>query len=139
VAISTSMPTSSPYWTPCWQVRATMLRYVPINGPRRTPKQSATIAKTSAATVSTPRPDVVNTAANRREIRTDRNVAPTAQGLPTGVARPRASWAGAKPDVAGGRLRAVDDTLCRKRGLTVYGTGMHHDPLISSRAKPLVS
>src|SRR5262249_42496224 len=30
-------------------------------------------------------------------------------------------------------------TLCRKRGLTVYGTGMHHDPLISSRAKPLVS
>lgn len=34
---------------------------------------------------------------------------------------------------------AVDDTLCRKRGLTVYGTGMHHDPLISSWAKPLVS
>lgn len=34
---------------------------------------------------------------------------------------------------------AVDDTLCRKRGLTVYGTGMHHDPLISSRTKPLVS
>jgi SRSO17 transposase len=34
---------------------------------------------------------------------------------------------------------AIDDTLCRKRGLTVYGTGMHHDPLISSRAKPLVS
>jgi hypothetical protein len=30
-------------------------------------------------------------------------------------------------------------TLCRKRGLTVYGTGMHHDPLISSRAKPLTS
>jgi hypothetical protein len=36
-------------------------------------------------------------------------------------------------------LWAVDDTLCRKRGLTIYGTGMHHDPLISSRAKPLVS
>jgi hypothetical protein len=34
---------------------------------------------------------------------------------------------------------AVDDTLGRKRGLTVHGTGMHHDPLISSRAKPLVS
>jgi hypothetical protein len=34
---------------------------------------------------------------------------------------------------------AVDDTLCRKRGLTVYGSGMHHDPLISSRAKPLTS
>jgi hypothetical protein len=36
-------------------------------------------------------------------------------------------------------LWAVDDTLCRKRGLTVFGAGMHHDPLISSRAKPLVS
>ena len=23
---------------------------------------------------------------------------------------------------------AGDDTLCRKRGLTIYGTGMHHDP-----------
>jgi hypothetical protein len=32
-----------------------------------------------------------------------------------------------------------DDTLARKRGLTVYGTGMHHDPLISSRGKALVS
>ncbi len=40
----------------------------------------------------------------------------------------------------GGSLQwAVDDTLCRKRGLTLYGAGMHHDPLISSRAKPLVS
>jgi hypothetical protein len=34
---------------------------------------------------------------------------------------------------------AVDDTLCRKRGLTLYGAGMHYDPLISSRSKPLVS
>lgn len=34
---------------------------------------------------------------------------------------------------------AIDDTLCRKRGLTLYGTGMHHDPLISSRAMKLVS
>jgi hypothetical protein len=34
---------------------------------------------------------------------------------------------------------AIDDTLCRKRGLTLYGTGMHHDPLISSRALKLVS
>ena len=31
---------------------------------------------------------------------------------------------------------AVDDTLCRKRGLTLYGAGMHYDPLISSRASP---
>jgi hypothetical protein len=36
-------------------------------------------------------------------------------------------------------LRAVDDTLCRRRGLTLHGAGMHHDPLISSRKKPLVS
>src|SRR5260370_15126204 len=36
-------------------------------------------------------------------------------------------------------LWAVDDTLCRKRGLTLYGAGMHHDPLLSSRAKPLFS
>lgn len=36
-------------------------------------------------------------------------------------------------------LWAVDDTLCRKRGLTLFGAGMHHDPLISSKAKPLVS
>jgi DDE superfamily endonuclease len=36
-------------------------------------------------------------------------------------------------------LWAVDDTLCRKRGLTLYGVGMHYDPLISSRAKALVS
>jgi DDE superfamily endonuclease len=36
-------------------------------------------------------------------------------------------------------LWAVDDTLCRKRGLTLFGAGMHHDPLISSRQKPLVS
>jgi hypothetical protein len=34
---------------------------------------------------------------------------------------------------------AVDDTLCRKRGLTIYGTGMHYDPMISSRAKKLTS
>jgi hypothetical protein len=36
-------------------------------------------------------------------------------------------------------LWAVDDTLCRKRGMTLYGAGMHYDPLISSRAKSLVS
>jgi hypothetical protein len=34
---------------------------------------------------------------------------------------------------------AGDDTLCRKRGLTIYGTGMHHDPLLSSRALKVVS
>jgi len=28
---------------------------------------------------------------------------------------------------------AMDDTLARKRGLKVFGVGMHHDPLLSSR------
>jgi hypothetical protein len=30
-------------------------------------------------------------------------------------------------------MLAVDDTLARKRGLKVYGVGMHHDPMISTR------
>ena len=34
---------------------------------------------------------------------------------------------------------AVDDTLARKRGLPVYSTGIHHDPLMSSRAKTMTS
>jgi hypothetical protein len=34
---------------------------------------------------------------------------------------------------------AVDDTLCRKRGLGLFGVGMHHDPLISSKGKKLTS
>lgn len=34
---------------------------------------------------------------------------------------------------------ALDDTLARKRGLSVYGTGMHHDPLLSSKAKTITS
>jgi len=29
---------------------------------------------------------------------------------------------------------ALDDTLARKRGLKMFGTGMHHDPLLSSRS-----
>lgn len=36
-------------------------------------------------------------------------------------------------------LLAGDDTLCRKRGLGLFGAGMHHDPLISSKAMKLVS
>lgn len=36
-------------------------------------------------------------------------------------------------------LIALDDTLCRKRGVSIFGTGMHHDPLISSRQKALVN
>ena len=34
---------------------------------------------------------------------------------------------------------AVDDTLCRKRCMRVFGTGMHHDPLIFCRKFRLVS
>jgi DDE superfamily endonuclease len=34
---------------------------------------------------------------------------------------------------------ALDDTLCRKRGLNLFGAGMHHDPLLSSKAVKLVS
>jgi hypothetical protein len=34
---------------------------------------------------------------------------------------------------------ALDDTLCRKRGLHLYAAGMHHDPLLSSKKVKLVS
>ena len=30
-------------------------------------------------------------------------------------------------------LVGIDDTLARKRGLKIFGVGMHHDPLLSSR------
>jgi hypothetical protein len=33
----------------------------------------------------------------------------------------------------------IDDSLCRKRGLTIFGTGLHHDPLLSSRKRVQVS
>jgi hypothetical protein len=36
-------------------------------------------------------------------------------------------------------LLAGDDTLCRKRGLKVFGVGMHHDPLLSTRKTALTS
>jgi hypothetical protein len=34
---------------------------------------------------------------------------------------------------------ALDDTLARKRGTKMYGVGMHHDPLASSRQKAITS
>jgi hypothetical protein len=34
---------------------------------------------------------------------------------------------------------AADDTLCRKRGLGLFGAGMHHDPLLSSKALKVFS
>src|SRR3990170_4560104 len=36
-------------------------------------------------------------------------------------------------------LVAIDDTLARKRGLKVFGVGMHHDPLLSSRGKTITN
>src|SRR5205823_5775756 len=37
------------------------------------------------------------------------------------------------PLASGTILLAVDDTLARKRGLRIFGVGMHHDPLLSTR------
>ena len=34
---------------------------------------------------------------------------------------------------------AIDDTLARKRGLKMFGVGMHHDPLLSSRGKTITN
>ena len=40
------------------------------------------------------------------------------------------------PPFWGGVVRlGLDDTLARQRGLKMFGTGMHHDPLLSSRRK----
>jgi len=36
-------------------------------------------------------------------------------------------------------MLAVDDTLARKRGLKMFGCGMHHDPLLSSRGKAVMN
>ena len=36
-------------------------------------------------------------------------------------------------------LLAIDDTLARKRGLKMFGTGMHYDPLLSSRGKTITN
>ena len=36
-------------------------------------------------------------------------------------------------------LLTLDDTLAHKRGLKLFGAGMHHDPLISSKKTKLVS
>lgn len=43
-------------------------------------------------------------------------------------------WLGQGPIMLG-----LDDTLARKRGLKVYGVGMHHDPLISTRKVALTN
>lgn len=43
------------------------------------------------------------------------------------------------PFVEGTVYLAVDDTLAHKRGLKMFGTGMHHDPLLSSRGKKVTT
>ena len=44
-----------------------------------------------------------------------------------------------RPWLAAPIFLAVDDTLARKRGLKMFGTGMHHDPLLSSRGKTITN
>jgi len=39
----------------------------------------------------------------------------------------------------GAVLLSLDDTLARKRGLKVFGVGMHHDPLLSTRKTALTN
>jgi hypothetical protein len=36
-------------------------------------------------------------------------------------------------------LLGIDDTLARKRGLKIFGVGMHHDPLLSSRGHKITN
>jgi len=36
-------------------------------------------------------------------------------------------------------MLGIDDTLARKRGLKMFGCGMHHDPLLSSRSKAVMN
>jgi hypothetical protein len=36
-------------------------------------------------------------------------------------------------------MLALDDTLARKRGQKMFGVGMHHDPLLSSRSKAITN
>jgi hypothetical protein len=36
-------------------------------------------------------------------------------------------------------ILGLDDTLARKRGLKMFGTGMHYDPLLSSRGKSITN
>ena len=45
-----------------------------------------------------------------------------------------------EPWLADGPIRlALDDTLARKRGLKVFGVGMHHDPLLSTRKTAIMN
>lgn len=50
-----------------------------------------------------------------------------------------ALFALAEPHLGETVMLGLDDTLCRKRGVKMFGTGMHHDPLLSSRGKAIVN
>ena len=41
--------------------------------------------------------------------------------------------------IGGDVLLALDDTLARKRGRKMFGCGMHHDPLLSTRSKAVMN
>jgi hypothetical protein len=43
------------------------------------------------------------------------------------------------PLLGGTILLAMDDTLARKRGLKIFGVGMHHDPLLSTRRTAIMN
>ena len=36
-------------------------------------------------------------------------------------------------------MLGLDDTLARKRDLKMFGTGMHYDPILSSRGKAITN
>ena len=42
------------------------------------------------------------------------------------------------PSLDGVVMLGLDDTLARKRGVRMFGTGMHHDPLASTRSRAFV-
>jgi hypothetical protein len=44
-----------------------------------------------------------------------------------------------QPYVGNVVMLGVDDTLARKRGLKMFGTGMHYDPILSSRGKTITN
>src|SRR3989304_954878 len=50
-----------------------------------------------------------------------------------------AVFASIKPWLGEVIFLGLDDTLARKRGLKMFGTGMHHDPLLSSRGKAITN
>jgi len=49
----------------------------------------------------------------------------------------RAVWDGMPPFLGSDDTLGLDDTLARKRGVKLFGTGLHHDPLLSSRSKTI--